>query len=257
MAVEIGAAAATTRLTSLKRDARRRRPPVYVTVAILSVAIALAGFWPKYFGPLLAGTLQTDTMIHIHAVVFLGWLVIVGVQAWFAASGRIALHMRVGHYAMYWGVLVIVVGVVTAFTVFGDRIAAGNVEEARNRLFVPLTDLMVFVPFFAAAWLFRHKTEMHKRLIIVATTILLIAAVHRIPFLGGRPPPVPQLLAVWLAPIYIGMIHDFIRTRRVSLVYLLGIGAVLFLKFGRMGLYSSQGWQDLSTWFATLYDVRL
>lgn len=253
MVAEVGVTAPDTPLTSLKAGARHRRPPVYTTVGILSVAIAIAGFWPKYFGPLLTGTLQTDTMIHVHAIIFVGWLVIVGVQAWFAASGRLAWHMRVGNYAMYWGVLVIVVGVITAFTVFGDRIAAGNVQEARNRLFVPLTDLMVFVPFFAAAWLLRRRPELHKRLIIVATTILLIAAVHRIPFLGGRPPPAPQLLAVWLSPIYICMIHDFIKTRRVSLVYLLGMGAVLFLKFGRMGMYSSQEWQDLSAWLASFY----
>ena len=230
-----------------------RRPPLYIGIAVLTVAIAIAGFWPKYFGPLVAGTLQTITMIHVHAVVFVGWLVIVGMQAWLASTGRIALHARIGNYAMLWGVLVIVVGLATAFTVFGDRIAAGQVDDARNRLFVPLTDLMVFAPFFAAAWILRRRPELHKRLIIVATTCLLIAAVHRIPFLGGRPPPLPQLLAVWLAPIYLGMIHDFVKTRRVSPVYLLGIGAVLFLKFGRMGMYRSETWSELSAWLASFY----
>lgn len=70
-----------------------------------------------------------------------------------------------------------------------------SVQEARNRLFVPLTDIMVFVPFFAAAWLLRHKPELHKRLIIVATTMLLIAAVHRIPFLGGTGAAAPRRMA--------------------------------------------------------------
>jgi hypothetical protein len=231
----------------------RSRPPIYLGVAFLTVAIALAGFWPKYFGPLVTGTLQTITMIHIHAAVFVGWLLIVGSQAWLAATGRTALHIRIGKVAIWWGVLVIVVGVTTAFVVFADRIAAGNVEEAQNKLFVPLTDILVFVPFFLAAWLLRRRPELHKRLIIVATTCLLIAAVHRIPFLGGRPPPVPQLLAVWLAPIYIGMIHDFIKTRRVSPIYLLGIAAVLFLKFGRMGMYRSEAWRDLAAWFTTFF----
>jgi hypothetical protein len=230
-----------------------RRPPLYIGVALLTVAIAIAGFWPRYFGPLVTGTLETVTIIHVHAVVFVGWLVVVGLQAWFAASGRTALHIRVGNYAIWWGVLVIVVGVTTAFVMFADRIAAGDVEGARNKLFVPLTDLMVFVPFFAAAWWLRRKPELHKRLIIVATTCLLIAAVHRIPFLGGRPPPVPQLLAVWLAPIYLGMIHDFVKSRTVSPVYLLGIGAVLFLKFGRVGMYRSETWSELSWWFASFF----
>lgn len=226
----------------------RRRSPVYVGVAVLTVAIAVAGFWPKYFGPLLGGTLQTAVMIHVHAVVFVGWLVVVGLQAWLAASGRIALHVRVGNYAMAWGVLVVVVGLVTAFAVFADRIAAGDEQQARDKLFVPLTDLMVFTPFFAAAWILRRRPELHKRLIIVATTCLLIAAVHRIPFLGGRPPPLPQLFAVWLAPIWIGMIHDYVQERRVSPIYLLGIGAVLFLKLGRMPLFHSSAWDSVANW---------
>lgn len=235
------------------RRAFFRRPPLYVGVAALTIAIALAGFWLKYFGPLVAGTLQTLTIIHVHAAVFVGWLAIVGIQAWLAATGRTALHIRVGKFAIWWGVLVVVVGLTTAFAVFAERIAAGDVDGARNKLFVPLTDIAVFTPFLAAAWFLRHKPELHKRLIVVATTCLLIAAVHRIPFLGGRPPPVPQLLAVWLAPIYLGMIHDFVRTRRVSPVYLLGIGAILFLKFGRMGMYRSETWSELSGWLAGFF----
>lgn len=220
---------------------------------MLAIAIALAGFWVRYFGPLFTGTLEAVPTIHVHAAVFVGWLVIVGLQAWFAATGRTALHVRLGRYGFAWGALVIIVGLTTAFTVFGDRIAAGDVAGARNKLFVPLTDILVFAPFLAAAWFLRHKPELHKRLIIVATTCLLIAAVHRIPFLGGRPPPLPQLLAVWLAPIYLGMIVDFVKTRRVSPVYGLGIGAVLFLKFGRMAMYRSETWGDLSRWFAAFY----
>jgi hypothetical protein len=226
---------------------------VYIGVAALATVIAIAGFWVNYFGPLVAGTLQALTIIHIHAVVFVGWLLIVGLQAWFAASGRMRLHRRFGEYAMYWGVLLIFVGLATSFTIFGERIAAGEVREANIKLFVPLTDLAVFIPFFAAAWIWKRRPELHKRLIIVATTILLIAAVHRIRFLGGPPAPVPVLLAVWLAPIYIGMIHDFVKTRTVHWVYLLGIAAVLFLKFGRVPLAQSETWREMAAWFAGFY----
>ena len=232
---------------------RVNRAPVYMGIAALTVAIAIAGFWPKYFGPLVGGTLQTLTIIHVHAVVFVGWLVIVGLQAWFAARGRMALHRRFGDYAMYWGVLVIVVGLVTSFIVFGDRLATGNVGEANIKLFVPLTDLVVFLPFFIGAGVWKKRPEWHKRFIIVATTILLVAAVHRIRFLGGPPAPPPVLLAVWLAPIYIAMVYDFVRTRTVHWIYFTGIAAVLFLKFGRFGMARSETWREMAAWFATWY----
>jgi hypothetical protein len=226
---------------------------VYLPIAIIATLIAVSGFWPTYFGPLVSGSLQTIPMIHLHATVFVGWMLLVGLQAWLAATGRIRLHRKIGEYGMYWGLVVIFVGMATAFVVFDQRIDAGQIQEARNRLFVPLTDIMVFIPFFAAAWVLKGRPDLHKRLVVVASTVLLIAAVHRIQFLGPRPRPPAVILAVWLAPIYIAMIFDWLRERRVHFVYVIGIGAVLFLKFGRMGMFRSQAWNDLSAWLTTLY----
>ncbi|MGH6949690.1 MAG: hypothetical protein ACREH4_02365, partial [Vitreimonas sp.] len=65
--------------------------------------IALAGFWPSYFGHILPGTLAHPLYIHLHAVVFGGWLALVIAQAWFAASGRLALHKRIGPLIFLYG----------------------------------------------------------------------------------------------------------------------------------------------------------
>jgi hypothetical protein len=94
----------------------------------------------------------------------------------------------------------------------------------------------------------------HTRLVIVATTILLIAAVHRMTFiLGARPIPPARLLLVWLAPIYIGMIHDLVSQRRVHLVYVIGIAAILYMKFYRMPLFESPLWKGFAAWLTTFY----
>lgn len=238
---------------SREAPTRSRTRPLYIGIALFAIAVAFAGFWPKYFGPLFRGTLDTITTIHFHAAIFIGWLVLVGMQAWFAARGRLALHRRIGEYGMYWGLLVIGIGITTAFIVFGDRLATGNFKAASIGLFVPLTDLAVFIPFYSAAWACKRRPELHKRFIVVATTILLIAAVHRIRFLGGPPAPVPVLLAVWLAPIYVAMAYDLIRHRVVHWIYLLGAAAILFLKFGRVWMAKSETWNDLASWFASLY----
>lgn len=227
---------------------------VYLPVAFLAVLIALAGFWPTYVGPLLGGTLQKVPIIHVHAAVFTGWLLLVIAQASLAATGRIRLHMRIGAVGMGYGVLVILIGLVTAFSQFAMRVAAGHVQEAGDRLFAPLTDMLVFAPLLAAAWMYRRRPEIHKRLIVVATTVLLVAAVHRMAFLGGPPPPWPKVLLVWLMPIGIAMAHDYARRRIVHPVYLLGIGLVLLLKFrGDLGLRDSAAWRVFSDWATALY----
>ena len=92
--------------------------------------------------------------------------------------------MKLGRFAIGYGVLVIVVGLITAFARFALRVRAGEVAAAQAQLLGPLLDMLVFAPVFAAAVYYRRKPELHKRLMVVATTSLLIAAVGRMQFLG-------------------------------------------------------------------------
>jgi len=224
-----------------------------VPIAVVCACIALVGFWPTYFGRLVTGVVHVIPIVHLHAMVFSGWLVLLVAQTTLAATGRIELHTKVGRLGILYGVLLIVVGEATAFAMFGARLAAGNVQEARSRLFAPVTDLMVFAPFLASAWLYRERPEVHKRLIVVATTVLLIAAVHRIAMFGGPPPPLPVLLIVWLLPIGIGVGTDLVRHRGVHIVYILGVAAVLFMKFGRRPIARSGFWRQFVDWLVTRY----
>ena len=226
---------------------------IYAPIGVLCLLIALAGFWPTYFGPLLAGQSHALPVIHLHAAVFTAWVMLLILQAVLAASGYVSLHMKVGRIGMAWGALLILVGWATALSRFADRVQAGEFEAAQQRFFAPFTDMLVFAPFLAAAWAYRRQPEVHKRLMVVATTVLLVAAVHRMAFLGGRPPPVPQLLLVWLSPILAGMAFDYAKRRLVHPVYLLGIASVLFLKFGRAPLARSGAWRDFTTWLAGFF----
>lgn len=225
----------------------------YVPAACVASLIAIIGFWPTYFGPLLAGTLQTTPVIHVHAAVFVGWLLLVIAQAALAALGNRALHIKLGTFGMVYCLLVVIVGLATAFSQFAVRIHAGRMQDAGDFLFVPLTDLLTFTLFFGAAWLYRRKPEIHKRLVMVGTTIMLVAAVHRITTASGDSLPSALLLLVWLAPICIGMIYDLIKQRIVHFAYVLGVAAIVYLEFFRSRLLDSETRRQLSAWLTTFY----
>jgi len=95
----------------------RTRAPggLYVGLALLAVAIAAVGFWPTYFDPLVAGTAEKTPIVHLHAAVYVGRLAIFVTQTVLAATGRIAAHIKLGRFAVGYGVLVIAVGLLTAF----------------------------------------------------------------------------------------------------------------------------------------------
>jgi hypothetical protein len=224
------------------------RNPFYVGLTLLVAAIAFVGFWPTYFGPLLAGTVDKLTVIHVHAATYVGWLAIFIAQATFAATRRMDLHVRLGNFGIGYGVLVIVMGVTVAISMFAVRVRAGNVEEAQARLINPLADMVFFAPLFVAAVRLRRKPEIHKRLMIVATTILLVAAVGRMTFLG-RPWP---LLLVWCSPLLLGSAYDVVRRRAVPWIYLLGVVAILVRAFGAQLVSETAAWHAWTAWLATV-----
>ncbi len=238
-----------TTAAAVARTAAPRR--LYVSLALLAVAIAAVGFWPSYFGPLVGGAAEKTAIVHLHAAVYVGWLALFVTQTVLAATGRVAAHMSLGRFAIGYGVLVIAVGLLTAFARFAIRVRAGETLDAQGQLLGPLLDMVAFAPFFAAAIYYRRAPELHKRLMIVATTSLLIAAVGRMQFIGE--PRVLWVQLIWSTPILVAMAHDFWRQRKIHPVYVLGLVVLLvegplLRRAGRM----SEIWLDMTRWLVPL-----
>jgi hypothetical protein len=222
----------------------------YIGISVLIALIVAMGFWPTYFGRLIAGTVDAPRVIHFHAAVFSGWVALFATQVFFAATGQIALHRKLGTIGIWYGCAIIVVGVLTALSQFADRVEAGRIEEAQTRLLAPLSDMVVFPIFFVAAVYYRHRPEIHKRLMLVATTTLLVAAALRMSFLG-EPLPRPMRLMIWFSPILFGIAYDLVAKRMVHPAYVLGLAALYLLSM-RGALVETDAWLAFSGWLATL-----
>ncbi len=124
-------------------------------------------------------------------------------------------------------------------------------DEATRGLLSPLTDMVVFPIFFTAAVIYRNKPELHKRLMIVATTVLLIAAIGRMQFLG-RPVPLYLFLPVWFLPIFAAMAYDFFTKRIVHPVYIIGLASLFVLRL-RGYLSDTDWWTQTANWLAEFF----
>jgi hypothetical protein len=127
----------------------------------------------------------------------------------------------------------------------------GDLAKAGNKLFGPLRDMIVFAPLLAAGWIYRRRPEIHKRLMLVATNVLLIAAVGRMVFLG-RPVPEPLFLLVWPLPTYIALAHDYATKRLIHPVYVIGLAAMVAMRLV-VPLRGTDAWLAFIAWLATLY----
>lgn len=212
--------------------------------------IAVAGFWPTYFGPLLGGTIDQPPIIHFHASVFAGWLVLFLTQAVLAATGRVSWHLRLGRIGIGYGILLIIVGLFTGISRSAERLSAG--EDAEGLLFAAVADMVVFSGFFGAAIAFRRKPQIHKRLMIVAATMLLVAATARLSFLPAPPLRLPVRLAIWFSPIVLAMTHDFRSRRLIHAVYAVGLGAFLARIFSEGFIVETDAWSAFTRWVTAL-----
>ena len=218
------------------------RRPFYIATSAVMGLIAVVGFWPTYFGPLVRGTLSQPLLIHVHTVVFVGWLALFLTQVVLAAAGQVKWHLRLGRFGIGYGALVVAVGLVTGISRSADRVRTGR---SPNELLLDVVMAMaLFSIFFGAAIVFRRTPRLHRRLMTVAATMLLVAAAGRMTFL-----PFPVVwLAVWALPILLAMAYDYRKHRVVHPVYLLGLAAILVRGYAPPFIVHTDSWTAIVYW---------
>ena len=179
-------------------------------LTLVMAVVVFVGFARTYYlRPLvpasaLAGQLPITRFIHIHALFFSGWMVLLVVQARLVAARKIALHRRLGLASIGLAVLMVCVGTVTALQAVGRGVSPPGLD-ARRFLVVPLFALLVFAVLFAAAIVERRNPQAHKRLMLLATIGLLPPALARwfIFYLGLGPPAVLGATTLFLVPLVV------------------------------------------------------
>jgi heme/copper-type cytochrome/quinol oxidase subunit 3 len=111
-------------------------------------------------------------------------------------------------------------------------------DFAASFLILPIGDMILFGSFFGAAMAYRHKPEIHKRLIIAATVALAFAAVARLNL------PLLPFFLLWLAPMAMAMAFDMRTLGRVHTVNAIST-AVMVIAFGRVLLMETEGWRAI------------
>ena len=231
-------ATSTTTIPVTRTSALQRRP-FYIGASLLMGLIAVVGFWPTYFGPLRDRPIAQPLLIHIHATVFTGWLVLFLTQAVLAATKQVKWHLRLGKIGIGYGALLVVIGLITG-ALRSSRLPLGG--PAEDLLFAATADMVVFSGFFAAAIVYRRKPQVHKRLMMVAANMLLIAAVARMKFIPPPPAGLPLFVAIWFLPLIAAMAYDWWSQRRVHAVYFIGVAAFI-VRILAIAIHNTDAWR--------------
>jgi hypothetical protein len=217
----------------------------YSGMAITMALAVLIGFGPTYYFRLFAAEAPAATIsgtpftsiVHLHALVFSGWVLLFIVQAALVAGRRVKLHQRLGIAGAVLAAMMIILGSRTAIAAARAGSAPPGVDPLAF-LAIPLGDMVLFTIFISAALKQRRKKEAHKRLMLLSYIAILTAAVARWP---GVLPLGPLGFYGLTFLFLVGAVgYDLVTRRHVHVVYMWG-GALLVLSVPARLILSGTG----------------
>ena len=221
---------------------------IYLLMAILFVITAIASFAPTSLGLVsrvyFEQQLPPPLIVHFHATVMSLWLVLLLSQTIFGHTMRRAAHRRLGLLSlvlapcilvsMYgmdiWGVETFnVENTVVASAVAPPERTAQLQEYASTILLIHGASYLLFPVFYLWAILVRRKdNETHRRMMILATLVLMIPGLGRLLSVTNVLPDLGMniidarhfYLLVLIAP---ALIYEIVKQRIPHWSYLVGL----------------------------------
>jgi hypothetical protein len=230
----------------------RRRERVFFGGMSIALAIAVfVGFAPTYYlhGPLASPNALTPAL-QVHGAAFTAWMVLLVIQTSLIAARRVDVHKALGIAGAVLGVFMMVIGFYVAVTRMADGTFVSPPGMPRySFLTFPLASNVVFPILFGAALWYRARSDIHKRLVMIATTELAVAALARWPVVGELG-PVAFFAATdaFLAAI---VIYDVVTLKRVHAATLWGGLLLVASQPLRVAIGFTPQWAAFGAWLTS------
>ena len=215
--------------------------------AAIIVLTAFGGFARTYYLKGAFGTPPLSTLVHVHAAAMTAWIILFVAQTRLVAAQRTDLHRRLGVFGAVLIAFIVVIGVLTAIESARRGLSPTDMPPLMF-LVVPLGTVFVFAALAGAAVLYRRRSDIHKRLMLLATLSILTPAIARVPWDAFRAMGPPLFLGLTDACVLAFVIYDTAKNRRLHPAF--GWGTLFFLASQplRILLAHTAAWTEFATW---------
>lgn len=203
-----------------------------------------------FFGPVttrLKGHAEypAPIILQVHMAAFLGWMLLFSIQVFLVRSRNTLVHMSLGLSAF---ALVPVMAVSALLSeAYSQRFHHSRVGE--SFFIVPIFEIVAFTSLATAALLYRKVPAVHKRLIIMATAVIVGAAYGRwwdnelIRLFGdGYFGTLVNTYTGCNILLAIAIAYDIVTRGRPHGVYWFAVPMILFGEFATSGIYHWPAW---------------
>jgi len=214
-----------TPLVQRPNPSAKRLERQYFSWTAAAIAIfVLVGFSRTYYFRSLFAMPDLSVFLHIHAAVMSGWIVLYLVQTTLVSARRVAAHRTLGTFGAGYAVLVVALGS-TATVLAAHREVRGHTTFVYLTLIVlslELTQMFLFAGLVAISIGVRNRPDYHKRLLLLATLLMLPNVFARL--LVNVHSNLP-ILGIWTSLVAGLVVIDCIRGRKLHPAF--AIGAVV------------------------------
>lgn len=243
--------------------ASRDRGGFFVGYALVCLAVAIGGFVPSFWLPMATTGFSGTWLVVFHGILFSAWPLLFLTQIVLVERGRLIDHRAWGVAGVSLASMLLLLGIATAVGSLEARLAAGFGDRARAFTIVPMTNIVMFFGFFAAAVANVSRPDWHKRLMMIAIGIALVPAFARIFFVlvDGRAigvveatsgPSTPMIAlrpsAAVLALVVGAALIDRRRRGALHPAWIWGIAIFATVCLARVPLSRSDAWYTIADW---------
>jgi hypothetical protein len=225
-----------------KRDER----VFFCAMTLLILATVLLGFGRSYF---LAGMFRAplpNWIIHVHAVAFTSWIILLIFQTSLVTAGRVDIHRRLGMFGFGLACAMAVLGTMAATDLLRRSESAMNVD-AKTFFAGTLGDMVIFAVLVFFAFRTRRNPAAHKRLILIATITLLGAPINRWPFPILLEKPILIELTAYTFVLLL-VLYDLWSRRKVHPATIWGGLFLIVVQQLEFPIGDTAVWQRFATW---------
>lgn len=224
----------------------------------MGVFVALVTFWGFYRSYYLnrwfetpAGMRELNAMLHVHGAIFTAWVALGIVQPALIAARSTRLHRKLGFAGAAVAAAMVLAGLLAGIQAMrgGGFIGLG---DPRAFFAIPFFALATFavVVFLAVRW--RNRAETHKRMMLLASTQVIEAAVARVPVEAvAAGAPFSFFIGADLI-IVAGIVYDLVSRGRVHKVWIAGGLAVVASQVLRLMIANTGPWMAFAEWMRDL-----
>jgi hypothetical protein len=154
------------------------RPSFHLWMVLVMCFFIFGGFGLTYLGPLATGTFPpAPPVVHLHGVVFFGWMVLLVTQSLLVNTRNVRLHRSLGTFGIAYAGVLVFLGLL--ITIISADTTNWN-DDSYGLFYLSLVAPVSFAAIFAMAIRAVKTPAVHRNLVLLATLSILMPGINRL-----------------------------------------------------------------------------